>query len=184
MLMAQARLADIDTIMSWRIERVAWLRTNGYEQWSVPLPRSAVAATVSSGQTWIVWDGDTPVGTITLTAWIGVDELWKPSFDSHDALWLPADDPADALYAAKMMVPLQYAGAGLGREMLEWAAGRAFDAGLSWLRFDAWTTNTDLHEYYRRLGYQHVRTVVSRVSGACFQKPAQPYTGHLLKTQE
>jgi GNAT superfamily N-acetyltransferase len=183
-IVAQARLGDIETIMTWRIARVAWLKAHGYDQWSVPLPRSAVAATVSSGQTWMVWDGDTPVATITLTAWVGVDELWKPSWDSHDALWLPTDDPADALYAAKMMVPEEYAGAGLGREMLDWAGGRAFAAGLAWLRFDAWTTNTDLHAYYRRLGFQHVRTVESRVSGACFQRPAQPYVDGLLKTQE
>lgn len=177
-------MADIDTIMEWRIARVTWIRARGHDQWSVPLPRSAVAATVSSGQTWMVWDGETPCATITLTAWIGVDDLWKPSWDSSDALWLPSDDPADALYAAKMIIPEAYSGIGLGPEILDWAAGRAFDAGLAWLRFDAWTTNTTLHAYYRRLGFQHVRTVESRVSGACFQRPAQPYTGYRLKMRD
>lgn len=32
--------------------------------------------------------------------------------------------------------------------MLDWAGGRAFDAGVTWLRMDAWTTNTRLHAYY------------------------------------
>lgn len=184
MLVTQARLSDVDTIMSWRIARTQWLRERGFDQWSVPLPRSAVAATVTSGQTWMVWDGETPCATITLTAWTNVDELWKPSFDSHDALWLPQDDPADALYAAKMIIPEEYSGSGLGGELLDWATGRAYAAELSWLRFDAWTTNTALHAYYRRLGYQHVRTVATRVSGACFQRPAQPYVGNRLKTQD
>lgn len=183
MIITRARLVDVDVIMSWRRERVAWLTARGEDQWSIPLPRSAVAATVAAGQTWLVWDGDTPKATITLTAWPDVDQLWKPDVDP-EVLWRDADDPADALYVAKMMIPLQYAGDGLGAEMLEWAGGRAYDAGLMWLRLDAWTTNERLHDYYRRQGFRHVRTVDSRVSGACFQRPAQPYTGGILKTQE
>jgi GNAT superfamily N-acetyltransferase len=55
-------------------------------------------------------------------------------------------DPADALYAAKMLVPREHAGQGLGSQMLDRAGGRAFDAGLTWLRLDAWTTNPRLHQ--------------------------------------
>jgi GNAT superfamily N-acetyltransferase len=180
-IITPARVADVDVVMAWRRERVAWLAERGEDQWSIPLPRSAVAATVLAGQTWLVWDDHVPVATITLTAYMDVDNLWKPDRDP-EALWYPQDDPADALYAAKMMVPLDRAGTGLGREMLAWAGGRAFDAGLTWLRLDAWTTNPRLHRYYQREGFRHVRTVESRVSGACFQRPAQPYTGH-LKTE-
>lgn len=181
MIITRASLADVDVIMSWRRERVAWLAGRGEDQWSIPLPRSAVAATISAGQTWLVWDDHDPVATITLTAYVDVDSLWKPDRDP-EALWHPEDDPADALYAAKMMLPLTRARSGLGTEMLDWAAGRAWDAGLTWLRLDAWTTNPRLHAYYLDQGFQHVRTVVSRVSGACFQRPSQPYRGH-LKTE-
>ncbi len=182
MIITRARIADVDTIMSWRRERTAWLDRRGEDQWSIPLPRSAVAATVLAGQTWLVWDSQEPVATITLTAYTEVDELWRPAHDSPEALWYPQDDPADALYAAKMMIPLARSGAGLGAEMLDWAGGRAYDAGLMWLRLDAWTSNARLHAYYRGQGFRHVRTVVSRVSGACFQRPAQPYAGR-LKTE-
>ena len=181
MIITRATMADVDTIMSWRRERVAWLKARGEDQWSIPLPRSAVAATVSAGQTWMVWDGQEPASTITLTAYVDVDGLWKPDRDP-EALWYPEDDPADALYAAKAMLPLTRAGSDLGAEMLDWAAGRAFQAGLTWLRWDAWTTNPRLHAYYVRHGAQHVRTVASRVSGACFQRPSQPYHGY-LKTE-
>jgi GNAT superfamily N-acetyltransferase len=182
MIITPARPGDIDTIMTWRRERVAWLQARGEDQWSIPLPRYAVAATVLAGQTWLVWDGQQPAATMTLTAWTDLDGLWKPDI-APEALWHPRDNPADALYAAKMLVPLEHAGTGLGREMLAWAAGRAFDAGLTWLRLDAWTTNPRLHDYYRRLGFAHVRTVTSRISGACFQAPAQPYTDGQLKTE-
>lgn len=182
MIITKSTRSDIDTIMAWRRERTAWLRELGSDQWPYPLPRKAIAATVMAGQTWIVRDGESPVGTITLATASDVDDLWKPDEDP-EPLWYPADDATDALYAAKAMVPRDRAGLGLGSEMLDWAAGRAFDAGLTWLRFDAWTTNERLHAYYQRLGFTLVRIVESRVSGACFQKPAQPYRGW-LKTEE
>lgn len=182
MIITPARLVDTEVIMSWRRERVAWLASRGEEQWSIPLPRSAIAATISAGQTWMVWDGQDPIATITLTAYTDVDNLWKPDRDP-EALWYPEDDPADALYAAKMMIPLRYAGSGLGGEMLDWAGGRAYAAELTWLRLDAWTSNPRLHAYYVGQGFRHVRTIESRVSGACFERPSQPYTGDRLKTE-
>jgi GNAT superfamily N-acetyltransferase len=182
-IITRATPADIDTVMRWRRQRVAWLAGLGEEQWSIPLPRSAVAATILAGQTWMVWNGATPLATITLAAYPDLDDLWKPDRDP-EALWYPDDDPADALYAAKMIVPRESAGDGLGADMLDWAAGRAFGAGLTWLRLDAWTTNTRLHNYYRGLGFRHVRTISTRVSGACFQRPAQPYIEGQLKTDE
>jgi GNAT superfamily N-acetyltransferase len=175
-----AALADIDVILSMRRERAAWLAGLGQSQWQVPWPRTAVTAAVSAGQTWMVWDGDDPVASVTLTAWVDTEGLWKLAHD-EGALWRPSDDPADALYVSKLMVPRAYAGAGLGAEILDWAGGRAYDGGLLWLRLDAWTTNEDLHAYYRRLGFAHVRTVTSRSSGWCAQRPAQPYMGHRLK---
>lgn len=182
MIITRAAPADIDAIMAWRRERTAWLRELGEDQWPYPLPRKAVAATVMAGQTWMVWAGDVRVATITLAAGADVDALWKPDLEP-EPLWYPEDDVSDALYAAKMLVPRSQSAQNLGAEMLDWAGGRAFEAGLSWLRLDAWTTNTRLHAYYMGLGFAHVRTVASRVSGACFQRPAQPYLSGRLKTE-
>lgn len=156
--------------MRWGRERTRWLRSIGEDQWPYPLPRRAVAATVMAGQTWMVWDGDLPVGTITLATANDVDDLWKPDIEP-EPLWLPQDDPSDALYVAKMLVPTHAAGRDLGGDLLDWAGGRAFAAGLSWLRLDCWSTNHRLHAYYRRQGFRYVRTVPGRVSGACFQRP-------------
>ena len=30
--------------------------------------------------------------------------------------------------------------------------------GRTWVRIDTWRTNTGLHDYYERLGFEHVRT--------------------------
>jgi len=52
------------------------------------------------------------------------------------------------------------------------AAEMAADAGKQWLRQDAGRTNEDLHAYYRRLGFDHIRTVELPHcgSGALFQR--------------
>jgi GNAT superfamily N-acetyltransferase len=185
MIIRPAVVGDIDTLLAWRRERADWLAAHGEDQWQLPWPRWAVAGAVSAGQTWMAWDGQTPAATITLTAGVDLDTVWKS--DAHldpDALWHPEDQPGNALYASKMMVPLAYAGEGLGAELLDWAGGRVYAAELLWLRLDAWTSNRTLHRWYERQGFVHVRTVASRVSGACFQRPAQPYTGWRLKTEE
>ena len=80
------------------------------------------------------------------------------------------------------MLPLDRAGADLGGELLDWASGRTWGAGLTWLRLDAWTSNPRLHAYYVGRDFRHVRTVESRVSGACFQRPSQPYHCYLKTT--
>jgi GNAT superfamily N-acetyltransferase len=186
-IVTQARMTDVDTLLEWRRERADWLAQRGEDQWQVPWPRWAVAGAVQAGQTWMVWDDENPVASITLTAGADLDSVWKsdkgPGLDP-DALWYPSDDPGNALYVSKLMVPLAYAGQGLGVELLNWAGGRAYDAELMWLRLDAWTGNERLHQWYRDLGFAHVRTVQSRTSGACFQRPAAPYVGWRLKTHD
>ncbi len=185
MIIARARLCDVDLILDWRRDLTAWLRKRGeLDQWREPLPRSAIANPVGAGQTWLVWDGQEPAATITLTAVDAEEVSWHPKMSGPDRLWWPQDDPTNALYVSRMMVPRRYAGAGLGAEMLDWAGGRAFDSGVLWLRLDAWTTNTRLHDYYLGRGFQYVRTVAVRVSGVCFQRPAQPYEGERLKVEE
>lgn len=44
MIIAQATAKNVDTIMSWRREREIWLAARDEDQWSIPLPRSAMAA--------------------------------------------------------------------------------------------------------------------------------------------
>ena len=180
MIVRPATIADIDTILAWRRERSEWLARRGENQWSVPWPRSAVSIAVEAGQTWIVAEGDDSRASITLTAWADVDGLWKLN-KRADPLWYDEDDPVDALYASKLMVPVEHAGNGLGGEILDWAGGRAYEAGLAWLRLEAWTTNTNLHRYYLGQGFRHVRTVSTRTSGWCAPRATRPYVGTRLE---
>jgi GNAT superfamily N-acetyltransferase len=117
---------------------------------------------IQAGESFIVWDEDgTPAATITVNRWANPD------------LWTPEETAEPALYAHKLTVAGAYAGHGLGGELLDWAGTRAAAAGDRWLR-DVWTTNLQLQDYYRRLGFTHVRTVAltHNPSEALFQRPA------------
>ncbi len=181
MIVRAAALSDVDTVLRWRSQRAAWIAARGSDQWQTPWPRSLAEQAVRSGQMWMIWDGTDPVASFVLSDAAQVTELWKLDTD-YGHLWLDSDRPASALYVSKMVVPLEHAGEGLGAEILDWCGGTAFEAEKIWLRLDAWTTNTGLHDWYMRQGFKLVRVVPTRVSGACFQRPALPYRGWRLKS--
>lgn len=182
MIVKPAFNADLDTVLRWRAERTRWLARLGEDQWQVPWPRASAQIAVETQELWMVWDTDTPVASFMLSDHERVDDLWKLDTD-YGQLWLPDDQPQQALYVSKMVVPLANAGEGLGAEILDWCAGQAFDTNHFWLRLDAWTTNIRLRTWYEKQGFELVRTVGTRASGACYQRPAQPYTGWRLKTE-
>lgn len=183
MIVKPAAALDIPVVRAWRAERAAWLAERGQDQWQTPWPLEAAERAVASGELWMVWDGDNPAASFMLSDHTQVGELWKLDSD-YGVLWLPEDRPHEALYISKMVVPLDRSGDGLGAEILDWACGYVFDQDLLWLRLDAWTSNDRLREWYVQQGFRLVRVVPTRVSGACFQRPAQPYTGWRLKTPD
>jgi GNAT superfamily N-acetyltransferase len=72
-----------------------------------------------------------------------------------------------------MMASRSPAARGVGSALLDAAAQLASATGRQRLRLDAWRTNFALHDYYRRNGFKHVRTVdlAHRGSGALFERP-------------
>jgi ribosomal protein S18 acetylase RimI-like enzyme len=101
-----------------------------------------------------------PIATVTLR-----DEA-DPDF------WLPRDQPSAGLYLSHLAVDRAFAGLGVGAGVLDQAERVASRRGKRWLRLDAWKTNPRLHGYYRRQGFQPVRTAEApgRGSGALFQR--------------
>lgn len=105
-----------------------------------------------------------PIATVTLSDSADPDSGHRPS----------------ALYVHRLVVTRRLAGAGLGGALLDWAAERAHRQGYRWLRLDAWRTNKGLLNYYRRLGWTHLRTVDApgRFSGALFQRRTSHRSDH------
>ncbi|MDQ0404850.1 GNAT family N-acetyltransferase [Streptomyces sp. NPDC000349] len=169
MIIAPAEPHDLAKLLYFREEAATWLRGIGSDQWSRPYPADKLLATINAGMVFMVRDGQTTAGTITLTP------------DAEEGLWTDAELSEPSLYINKLTVAREYAGQNLGGRLLDWAGDRAHRAGARWLRLDAWTTNEGLQRYYLAQGFRHVRTVYEgsavnggpRVSGWLAQRAAR-----------
>ncbi|MBH0777574.1 GNAT family N-acetyltransferase [Nocardia bovistercoris] len=166
MTLRSAAIGDLGAICRLRRQRTAWLTAKGSDQWSVAghgLPievfARAVGRAVEAGETWIVEVDGEAAGTIT------VNERTDP--------WLWSDaEVAGAVMVHYMIVDLRFAGFRLGHRLLSHAAAVACDLDREWVRLDAWTANTGLHDYYRRAGFRLARIAESAIgpSGALFER--------------
>lgn len=154
---------DVDTILRWRRDAAAWLAAHGSDQWSdaglsTNKFTDRVARSIAMGETWMaVNDDGTPVGTIALDQW------------SDPGLW-SEEQLAESLVLHRMIIDRNSRGRGVGDALLDHAERTAAALGLAWLRLDAWSTNTELHGYYLRRGFDWVRTASGFASGALFQR--------------
>lgn len=151
MQIRQAYAGELETIVVWRAEAAEWIAERGHDQWSgAGLDdaefRRRVAGSIAAGETWMAIDRGDPVGTIA------VDD------DADPGLWSP-EERGQAVIAHRMIVPRCAAGLGVGPLLLTQADRVAKQRGRMYVRLDAWTSNGDLHAYYRSAGFHHVRTV-------------------------
>jgi ribosomal protein S18 acetylase RimI-like enzyme len=154
---------DIDTYYRWRKETSAWLAEKyGTDQWSTPYPREKLEHWVDRGEMWMasLEPGGEAIATIT------------SSSEGDPELWTPEELAQPASYVSKANVVREHAGERIGEALIGWTRHIAADAGASVVRIDVWSTNTALHEYYRRIGFRHVRTVPATNSGALFEAQA------------
>jgi GNAT superfamily N-acetyltransferase len=165
-----AQPADVAKLIAFREEAAAWLSRLGTDQWQRPYPADKLLETIRAGSVFMVLDGETTAGTITLTP------------EAEPGLWTDQELTEPSMFVNKLTVARTHAGQNLGGRLLDWAGDRAYQAGAKWLRLDAWTTNQRLQAYYLRQGFEHVRTVLGgeavnggpRVSGWLAQRPTRP----------
>ncbi|WP_367139560.1 GNAT family N-acetyltransferase [Saccharothrix sp. HUAS TT1] len=175
----RATADDVPAIVDWRRQAAAWLAAQGSDQWSdAGLSRTAftdrVHASITRGETWIAELDGRPVGTIA------VDDHADPG------LWTP-DELRESVIVHRMITAPGVRGArtGVGEALLDQADAVARDRVRTWVRLDAWTTNTRLHDYYRGRGFRLVRVAdPTRPSSALFERPVpvaprRPVTVHV-----
>jgi GNAT superfamily N-acetyltransferase len=128
-------------------DATTWLRRDkGSDQWEKPWPSQdeqdkRIREHLRQGRTWIAWDGDTAVATITADP--DQDPRWKDRLRS-----------GPAVYIQRFVVARSVAGQGLGAALLNWAGGKGQrDHGAVWIRVNCWTSNTALHGYYVTQGF-------------------------------
>ncbi len=166
---AEATAEHFRVILSLIDDAAVWLRSKNTDQWAKPWPNrrrrnSRVERGLRGGKTWIVWDGQTPAATVTVAK------------QPNTAVWpASAYDPAEpAVYIHRLITARSYAGWGLGAELIDWAGRRAAEQyGARSIRIDVWRSNTALHDYYRKRGFEFVGFCPDPryPSGALFEKP-------------
>jgi ribosomal protein S18 acetylase RimI-like enzyme len=147
LVLRRADRSDHDVIIDLIDAAAAWLQTKNTDQWAQAWPSQEdrdhrISHDLIAGKTWIAWDGGTPAATITADR-------------AENAIW-PAQAQRDpAVYVARLVISRAFAGRGLGASLLDLAGLRACHCyGARWIRVDVWTTNTALHAYYRRQGFE------------------------------
>ncbi|WP_280458245.1 GNAT family N-acetyltransferase [Nocardia carnea] len=152
---------DLNLICRLRLQRASWLAARGSDQWSTEAAglsidyfARVVERALTAGETWIAEVNGDPAGTITVNDRAD-KQLWTDS------------ELADSLIVHYLIVDLRYAGHGLGSRLLAHAATVTRVRGRHWVRLDAWTTNSELHAYYRRAGFR-----LARIAGPDRRSPS------------
>jgi ribosomal protein S18 acetylase RimI-like enzyme len=173
LLLGRATERDLDVITDLIDEAAGWLRTRNTDQWAQPWPSEEershrILKDLQAGKSWIARD-ESGSAVATITAEPEDSPIW------------PRETLRDrAVYVCRLVVSRSHAGRGLGAGLLDWAgisARRRFAA--HWIRVDVWTTNTALHAYYRRQGFEFCgfsETINHYPSAALFQKATEGIT--------
>jgi GNAT superfamily N-acetyltransferase len=162
LILTKATLADTAHIMELLDNAAHWLHARGItDQWSVgEFPTGRIIRDILNGHVYALRHAASLVAAITIDSRADME------------LWQPDDDPGCAFYVHRLVVRRRWAGRGIGAFLLDLAAERAAASGLGFIRVDCAKGNGELHGYYKRLGFSHVRTVdlPHRRSGALFQR--------------
>jgi GNAT superfamily N-acetyltransferase len=161
----RATREDVADFLKVLNEASAWLRSRGIDQWPDGFGPERIETYVARREAWLARDaGGRPVATVIAST------TADPDF------WTPGEARETAIYVSKLAVTRACAGRGLGALLLRWVTDYAAQLGHRFVRLDAWRTNEALHAFYRREGWEYLRTVERphRRSGALFQRPALP----------
>jgi ribosomal protein S18 acetylase RimI-like enzyme len=157
LVMRQARLADLDTVVSMLEEAARWMIRREIEGWTPDgFSRERIAVLIESGEIYLAVLGGWLAGTFALQ--------W-----SDRETW--GDVPDDAGYIHGLAIRREFAGKGLGREMLRRAEQMVSRSEREYLRLDCVADNMPLNEYYRRAGFAYRgRSVVRGLTVSLYEK--------------
>ena len=170
MRIARATAEHLDAVLGLIEDARNWLWTKDTDHWAMPWPdketRDArIFKRIRAGKTWIVWHGEIPAATVTIATRPNLAVWSRPACE--------CDLSERAVYLHRLITARNYAGWGLGTELIDWAGLRGQrEWGAKWIRIDVWTSNIALNEYYLRTGFERCGfcTDTAYPSGALFQK--------------
>ena len=153
----EASLADLDVVMSMLEEAARWMVRHGIEGWTPDeISRRRIVELIGSGEMHLAVLDGRPVGTFALQ--------W-----SDRKTW--GRVPDDAGYVHGLVIERDFAGMGLGREVLRRVERMVSLAGREYLRLDCVADNEALNEYYRRAGFGYRgRAVVKELAVSLYER--------------
>jgi GNAT superfamily N-acetyltransferase len=164
--------ADKAAIIGLIDSAAAWLgKHKNTNQWARPWPDEPtrdgrIIRGIEHLDTWMVERGGILAATITYRD------------QANPSLWTETELKRQrAVYVSRLIVDRDFAGQGLGADLIDWAGARGMKQwGADWIRVDVWTTNTGLHNYYKGQDFEYLRTVEVEhewdyPSAVLFQKP-------------
>ncbi|XVQ13271.1 GNAT family N-acetyltransferase [Spirillospora sp. CA-255316] len=161
---------DLKRIVYLIDETARWLSGKGTDQWRTPWPdrRSRdgrVRDGLRAGRTWMVWD----------RTWMRLAATVTVQTEPDLRLW-PGAELDRAVFPCRLVVDRDYAGLGLGAELMDWVGYNARESyEAEFVRIDVWTTNKALHRYYERFGFQSrgLAPLAGYPAAALFEKPTK-----------
>ncbi|TDD29214.1 hypothetical protein E1218_04930 [Kribbella turkmenica] len=140
---------DADSAKLLLTQRAMWLASRRIDQWGLLDPVRTTEATIAAGETWLLRHDMTAEALATVTLSTRADRDF----------WTREEAATPALYMSKLATSIKYAGLGLGEMtcIAAWQYARQYGVGR--LRADVWRSNTRLHDYYRGIGAEVLRTV-------------------------
>lgn len=150
----QARFAapeDVPRIMDLYRVTAEWLRSKGSTQWAdliVGIDKHDTPAAIARRETLLFESDGDPAAVVTL--------MLRPS-EWDRSLWGEADGDRGAVYLHRLSVHRNFAGRGLGPQVLAWVeTGVGYPPGAGRIRLDCIADNPKLNEMYRKAGYARV----------------------------
>ena len=164
MTIERATIEDLGDVLAVLNSAADQLHARGLDQWLTGFGDKRIRPYVARAEMWLVRD-DRGQAVATVRA----DPDADPDF------WTPAEAGELSLYVSKLARTPSAPG-GAGAMLLRWVTDHAAELGYTWVRLDAWRTNTALKRYYLDRGWTYLRTVEAprRRSGALFQRPGLP----------
>ncbi|MFC4556763.1 GNAT family N-acetyltransferase [Virgibacillus kekensis] len=142
----QANREDLDRILELLVQAAEWLQTKKTTQWDYYLTNledntKEVQESIKNSGTYLVEHEGKAIATITLedspNDWD--TDIWGE--DIHDD---------GVVYLHRIVVHRDYAGRGIGKQLIDWAKKFVRDGGGKYIRFDCLGDNEGLNTYYQR----------------------------------
>ncbi|SDW60849.1 GNAT family N-acetyltransferase [Paenibacillus sp. CF384] len=148
---SQAVAADAPAVMELLVGAATWLKSKGSKQWSALLngdDHHNVTGHIDKGELFLFKEGEVLAGIVLLMQVPG---------DWDHGLW-GKDGHESIVYLHRLAINREYAGQGLGADIVRWAEEGVSFPGKDRIRLDCIANNEKLNAFYVGLGYTYKGT--------------------------